>query len=83
MDTASVARRIASQSAEFSHPGATLGIMTGWSGTQRLPRLVGEASAMEMFLTAKRVSAAEALRMGLIDGIVDDPLAAAIAEIDF
>ena len=66
-------RRIASPNAQFSHPGVNLGIITGWGGTQRLPRLVGEAAAMEMFLTAKRVEANEALRIGLIDEIVENP----------
>ena len=73
------ATRIASPTAEFCHPGAGLGIMTGWGGTQRLPRLIGEASALEMFISAKRVPAAEALRIGLIDSIEPDPLAAALA----
>jgi enoyl-CoA hydratase len=71
-------KRIASPNAVFSHPGANLGIMTGWGGTQRLPRLVGEAKALEMFLTAKRVDAAEALQIGLIDEIAENPLAAAL-----
>ena len=71
--------RVASPDALFSHPGANLGIMTGWGGTQRLPRLVGEAAALEMFLTAKRISAAEALNIGLVDGLSPDPLAAALA----
>lgn len=67
-------RRIASPNAQFSHPGGNLGIMTGWGGTQRLPRLVGEAKALEIFLTGKRVGADEALRIGMIDAIADDPL---------
>ena len=66
--------RIASSDAVFSHPGADLGIITGWGGTQRLPRLVGEAVALEMFFTAKRVTADEALGYGLVDRIVTDPL---------
>lgn len=66
-------RRIASPNAQFSHPGVNLGIITGWGGTQRLPRLIGEAAALEMFLTAKRVDAAEALRIGLIDEIAENP----------
>ena len=70
--------RIATQTAEFCHPGAGLGIMTGWGGTQRLPRLIGEAAAVEMFLTGKRVTAEEALHTGLIGSIVGDPVAAAI-----
>lgn len=74
-------RRTASPNAIFSHPGVTLGIITGWGGTQRLPRLIGEAKALEMFITAKRVSAAEALAMGLIDETADDPLEAAIRSI--
>ena len=65
-------RRIASPNAVFSHPGANLGIMTGWGGTQRLPRLVGEAVALEMFFTAKRVSADLALRYGLVDELAED-----------
>ncbi len=64
--------RIAAPNAEFSHPGVSLGIITGWGGTQRLPRLVGEANALEMFMTAKRISAEEALRIGLIDMVSED-----------
>jgi enoyl-CoA hydratase len=71
-------KRIASPNAQFSHPGVSLGIITGWSGTQRLPRLVGEAAALEMFLTAKRVSAEEALKIGLIDSISINPLESAL-----
>ncbi len=70
-------RRIAVPDAEFCHPGVGLGIITGWGGTQRLPRLIGEAAALEMFMTARRVLAAEALSLGLIDEIADDPLEAA------
>lgn len=64
--------RIAAPNAVFSHPGANLGIITGWGGTQRLPRLVGEAAALEIFLTAKRIDADEALRIGLIDEIAEN-----------
>lgn len=71
-------RRVGSPAAVFSHPGADLGIMTGWGGTQRLPRLTGEAKALEMFFTAKRMGAPEALSIGLIDSIADDPLDAVL-----
>ncbi len=72
-------RRIASPRSIFAHPGANLGIVTGWGGTQLLPRLIGEAKALEMFLTAKRVEASEALRIGLIDKVAENPLADSIA----
>ena len=72
-------KRIASPRSVFAHPGAALGIITGWGGTQLLPRLIGKKKALEMFLTAKRVSAAEALQIGLIDEIVEDPLEYALA----
>lgn len=65
-------KRIATRDAEFSHPGVSLGIITGWGGTQRLPRLVGEANALEIFLTAKRISAEEALKIGLTDAVSED-----------
>ncbi|CAN5668673.1 hypothetical protein BH20ACI4_BH20ACI4_15340 [soil metagenome] len=71
-------KRIATPNAEFSHPGVSLGIITGWGGTQRLPRLVGEANALEMFLTAKRVSAEEALKIGLIDAVSEDLITDAV-----
>jgi enoyl-CoA hydratase len=71
-------RRIASPNATFSHPGAGLGIITGWGGTQRLPRLIGQARALEMFLTAGRFLAGEVLGWGLIDSIADDPVSAAL-----
>lgn len=67
-------RRVASPRSVFAHPGAALGIITGWGGTQLLPRLVGKKFALEMLLTAKRVSAAEALEINLIDEISENPL---------
>lgn len=70
-------RRIGSPTAVFCHPGVDLGIMTGWGGTQRLPRLVGEAKALEMFLTGRRVNALEAKKIGLIDEIAEDVINAA------
>jgi len=70
--------RIAAPNAVFGHRGASLGVMTGWGGTQRLPRLIGKARAMQMFLLAEMVKADEALRIGLVDAIGDDPVAHAI-----
>jgi enoyl-CoA hydratase len=65
--------RIASSNAVFGHRGASLGIMTGWGGTQRLPRLISKSRAIQMFLLAEMVKADEALRIGLVDAIADDP----------
>ncbi len=71
--------RCASPSALFAHPGARLGIITGWGGTQRLPRLIGQARALEMFATARRVTADEALEIGLVNRIGDPVLECAFA----
>jgi enoyl-CoA hydratase len=71
-------RRIGAPNAVFGHRGATLGLLTGWGGTQRLPRLVGRSRALELFFTADKISAARALEIGLIDAIAQDPLAAAL-----
>lgn len=70
--------RIASPNAKFAHPGAGLGIITGWSGTQRLPRLVGLGNALELFFTASPIDAERALKIRLIDEIVEDVLARAL-----
>ncbi len=69
--------RVASPAAVFAHPGARLGIITGWGGTQRLPRLIGRARALEMFATARRIDAAEALRIGIVESVADPVLARA------
>ncbi|HLY93006.1 MAG TPA: enoyl-CoA hydratase/isomerase family protein [Candidatus Angelobacter sp.] len=66
--------RIAAPNAVFGHRGASLGVITGWGGTQRLPRLIGQARALQMFLLAEMVPAEEALRIGLVDRIAEDPL---------
>ncbi len=69
--------RIASPNARFAHPGAGLGIITGWSGTQRLPRLIGTANANEMFFTASPIDSERAMQIGLVDEIADDVVARA------
>jgi enoyl-CoA hydratase/carnithine racemase len=70
--------RIAAPNAVFGHRGAALGLMTGWGGTQRLPRLVGKGRALQMFLAAEKVNAREALASWLVERISDDPLGAAV-----
>lgn len=62
--------RLAAPDAVFGHPGATLGLITGWGGTQRLPRLVGRARALELLLRGEPVPAAQALNLGLIHELV-------------
>ena len=74
-------RRIASMDAVFGHRGAALGLITGWGGTQRLPRLVGKSRALQMFAAAEKVHAKEALQFGLIDAIAKHPVSEAIARI--
>jgi len=62
--------RVASEKAIFAFPEVTLGIIPGWGGTQRLPRLIGTAKATEMVLMGERISAQEALRVGLVNKVV-------------
>jgi enoyl-CoA hydratase/carnithine racemase len=69
--------RCAAPAAVFAHPGARLGIITGWGGTQRLPRLIGATRALEMFATARRVTSDKALRTGLVNCVSDSVLDAA------
>jgi enoyl-CoA hydratase len=58
--------RICAGDALFAHRGATLGLITGWGGTQRLPRLIGRGRAMEIFVTGRTIGADEALSVGLV-----------------
>jgi enoyl-CoA hydratase/carnithine racemase len=59
--------RVATYDASFGHPGASLGLITGWGGTQRLTRLIGRTAATQLLLTAERVPASQALTLGLVD----------------
>jgi enoyl-CoA hydratase/carnithine racemase len=62
--------RVATYDASFGHPGTSLGLITGWGGTQRLPRLIGKSSSLQMLLTGDRIPATQALTMGLVDELV-------------
>jgi enoyl-CoA hydratase len=62
--------RIAAETARFGQPEVNLGIIPGWGGTQRLPRLVGKGRALELLLTGEMIDAAEALRIGLVNRVV-------------
>jgi len=62
--------RIAAKTARFSFPGIERGLMPSDGATQRLPRLVGRAKAMELMLTGDTITAAEALRIGLVSRVV-------------
>jgi len=61
--------RLASKTAKLGLPEVSLGILPGYGGTQRLPRLVGTGVAMQMILTGDMVTAEEALRVGLVNAV--------------
>ena len=61
--------RIASENAKFSQPEVALGIIPGWGGTQRLPRLIGKGRAIEIITSGEMIDAEEALRIGLVNHV--------------
>jgi enoyl-CoA hydratase len=69
--------RIASETAKFGQPEVKIGIMPGYGGTQRLPRLIGKGRALQLILSGELISAQEAYRIGLVNEVV--PAAGLIA----
>jgi enoyl-CoA hydratase len=65
--------RFASENAKLGQPEVKLGIIPGYGGTQRLPRLVGRGRALELLLSGEPVTAAEAHRIGLVNAVVPRP----------
>ncbi|MFC2125613.1 enoyl-CoA hydratase-related protein [Bacteroidota bacterium] len=63
--------RIASVNAKFGQPEASLGIVPGYGGTQRLPYIVGKGKALEIMITGEMVNAVEALKYGLVSEVVE------------
>jgi len=70
--------RVAAPGAKLGLPEVGLGLIPGYGGTQRLPRLIGKGRALELIFTGRHVSAEEALQMGLVNRVADDALAAAL-----
>jgi len=62
--------RIAADTAKLGLPEVTLGVIPGYAGTQRLPRIVGRGTAMDLILTGRAIDAQEALRVGLVSQVV-------------
>jgi len=72
--------RLATRNAKMGLPEIKLGLIPGYGGTQRLPRAIGEARALEMILTGRTVDAEEAARTGLVNRLIDgDPVAEGIS----
>jgi enoyl-CoA hydratase/carnithine racemase len=70
--------RVASPAARLGQPEISLGNIPGWGGTQRLPQLIGVGKATELILTGEVISAQDALALGLVNRVSDDPLKAAL-----
>lgn len=70
--------RYATSRSSFQHPGARRGIITGWGGTQRLPRLIGSDETRRLLILGERLNAGEALRLGLINRISEDVISSTI-----
>jgi enoyl-CoA hydratase len=66
--------RVSAVNATFGHRGAALGLLTGWGGTQRLSHLIGRTRALQLFIRAERLQPRDALSIGLISEIVENPL---------
>ena len=62
--------RVASEAAKFGQPEVKLGLIPGYGGTQRLPRLVGKGRALQLLMTGEMIDAAEAFRIGLVNRVV-------------
>jgi enoyl-CoA hydratase len=62
--------RVASETAKFGQPEVKLGLIPGYGGTQRLPRLVGKGRALQLLMTGEMIDAAEAFRIGLVNRVV-------------
>lgn len=73
--------RLAASGASLAFPEVKLGIVPGAGGTQRLPRLAGLSAALDMIGTGRSVKAVEALALGIVDAVSDDPAADALAKI--
>lgn len=65
--------RVATPEATFAETGVTFGLFGAWGGTVRLPDVVGRGNAMDLALSGRVVDAEEALRMGLVSRVVDEP----------
>ena len=65
--------RLAAEDAKFGQPEVKLGVIPGYGGSQRLPRLVGRGAALKLLLTGAVIDAREALRIGLVDEVVPAP----------
>ncbi len=72
--------RLASSGAWLGQPEILLGIIPGWGGTQRLPRLVGRGRALELLLSGEQIGADRALELGLVNQVVEPERLAAAAE---
>lgn len=70
--------RVAGPGAKLGLPEVGLGLIPGYGGTQRLPRLIGQGRALDLILTGRHVGAEEALQLGLVNRVVDDALAGAL-----
>jgi enoyl-CoA hydratase len=63
---------LAAETAQFAMPEVNLGLLPGFAGTQRLPRLVGRAKALDLLLTGRQITAEAALEIGLVSRVVPD-----------